>query len=279
MPLQYHQSHGVRCEASAVQSGTRGFGCSAGYSGGLIKGSWNTLIASTTFTYELLVVELLNYDISDVDFLVDIGIYDGSSTYFIIAPDLHLPFSYPNDQESVVHIPLPLHIPKGSLLAARALSSAGTNTIVDVTIQGFSSNYMGVPGFSRCVTLFTPDSTCQGVSCDVSAANTRTRVQIISSSSARVGAIFAVIGPDYDASGTMNKLCIDIETGGSGSERILAPNLYGVHAQYQYKVFPQVTPLYPCDVPAGERFSVNYQSSLKSDPGSHMDFSLYGLVP
>jgi len=275
--LQYHTALGVRSEASTLQSNTLGIEL---VSGADAKGSWNALISSTAFAYEYVVLSFAVPDLDDThkDYLVDLGVYDGSANYWVIAADLRLQGTR-YTEEMASNVVLPLHIPAGLRVSARTRCDTNGRSIYAM-LQGFSSGPMGAPGFSRCIALYSPSSN-RGVSVDPGGTvNTRVRTQIISSSSERIAGIFAMIGPDGHTTETnLGMYMMDIETGASSSERILVPNLhlslgYSCHSRY-----PQQTHIYPCDVPTGQRFSVNVQCSSSDTTYRCLDVALYGLVP
>lgn len=107
------------------------------------KGSWVEIIASTAFDYREMIVAVGNSDDfgkgSNDSVLVDVGVGAAGSEE-VILPDMLFGQGTTLDGLSPPSVgPVPIHVPSGSRLAARAQSS-GTNAndrIIDVLMHGF----------------------------------------------------------------------------------------------------------------------------------------------
>lgn len=271
---QWDPLGGVRTETLGVSSG-QGTSMTAGGSANT-KGSYHSVV-TTGFTWEHLVIAL-ELNSAAADYMVDIAIQVGGNNG-IIVPDLHFVGARAANEHHQ-HFELPLHIPAGASLCARIGCSTASAT-ARIAYCGFSRGIGGRPGYSRVVALFSPSSS-RGVTVDPGSGSTHTknRTQLIASSPERVAALFGVIGYAGDiAKGGSADSLLDIETGASGQERVLCGNLPLSWNSTLDGVATWNTPLIPCDVPAGERFSANYQSATNTAGDRLIDLSLYGLVP
>jgi hypothetical protein len=242
------------------------------------KGSWVDLGSATGFAYEAITVWCYRGDIA-ANYMVDIGISDGSNRFVLVA-DLYLA-GQKLAIEYGFHVTLPLRVPAGAQLSARVACSVVSRTL-DVGIVGHSSGIGGAPGFSRCVALFTPASS-RGIAVDPGGtANTKGAwAELTSSSPARVGAMFGLIGFNNDVARTATgSLLLDIGVGVASSEFVLYPNAnvsWGATRDGPSNC-PRVPP-FACDVPAGTRIAARAQGSVTAAGDRAVDLALYGLVP
>lgn len=273
MSLTYHQSASARRESLGLAALTRGALLTAGTAN--VKGSWAT-VGTAGFTYEHLVVQLGKNNTA-ADYVVDIGIEDGATNRWVIAADLRLPGRVAVD-EAAIAISLPLHVPSGALLRARCASSTGSATC-DVILQGASSGVGGAPGFSRCIALYAP-ALSRGVLVDPGGTiNTKVRTQIIASSSAPVGAVFAIVGREAVTTRTgASGVSFDIEFGAAASETVVVANHRVQFSTAFDTPSPYCTPIWACGAPSASRFSVNAQSGTANATDRLLDVALYGLV-
>ncbi len=259
-----------------LNASTRGILLTANASADTKASSWTT-VGTTTFAWELMIVTLDRAS-AGADYIIDIGIDDGGGNVWVLVPDLRLA-SRKGANELGVVVAIPVHVPSGAQLRARCACSTGSATM-DIMVRGFSLGPGGQPGFTKVIALYAA-ATSRGVTVDPGGTgNTKVRTQLIASSDERIGAAFAMIGPNADVARTASTdIVFDIETGANPNERIILPNFRVVCNTGCDNPFPQSTPVFPCDVPAGERFSANCQSSNTSAGDRTIDLALYGLVP
>lgn len=274
MSYQWNPGHFARCEtlfADTVNS--RGTDITSSGSANT-KGSWITAQQSG-FAYEYLIAGFNRP--AGVDYTVDIGINDGSGNIFVLVPDLRIA-SRKGGQEEFAFYPLPLHVPSGARLTARCQASTGSSAI-SMVLNGFSAGPYGAPGFSRAIALYTPTSS-RGASIDPGAtANTKTRTQLVASSSDRVAAIMCHIGPAGDTARAATSWAMDLECGASSAEQKLVADLVFCTGTTCDVPMSQCKPLIPCDVPAGTRFSANLQCSVTTSGDRVIDLGVWGFVP
>lgn len=268
-----HESRGE------VTGSSRGTGLTAG-AGANTKGSWTALGSTTSFAYEGFTLYLSNMsEATATDYMVDIGIDDGSGNTFILVPDLHFS-ALKQANEHNLAINIPVHVPAGALIEAR-IAAATLSLTCRCHIVGHSANPGGFPGYSRAVALFTPGSS-RGVAVDPGgSANTKgSWAQLTASTPVDVAALFAVIGfNNHVARATTDQHLLDIGIGAGGSEFVLVPNLfYGWSTTWDgpNDVFFQP---FAASIPSGTRVAARAQCDGTAAGDRTIDLALYGLVP
>lgn len=241
------------------------------------KGSWVTMKSATAFAYEGFTVYCSNG--SADDFMVDIGIDDGSGNVSILVPDLHFA-AVKHQREHNLALNIPVHVAAGSKLVARC-AGAGTSTFFDCLIVGHSANPGGFPGYSRAVALFSPSSS-RGVAVDPGgSANTKgSWAEITASTPADVAAIFGVVGFNGDVGrASTADFLLDVGLGAGGSEFVLLPDLYfnwSATWDGPQDVFFQPVAVH---IPSGTRLAARGACSITTAGDRTVDLALYGLVP
>jgi len=239
------------------------------------KGSYADIGAVTSFDYEAVTL-LFGNSSTTANFVLDLAI-NLAGNRFVIAEDLR--HADLKDGHWASYNGLALHVPSGSQLSIRCASSVASATF-DILIIGHSCGLFGAPGYSRCIALYAPSSS-RGIDCDPGgSANTKTRTQIISSTSQRVAMLMVCLGPGSDvAAGAVMRWLFDIEQGGAGSEQVVIPNMF--HGRGTVSDMPTQTVFgpFPCDIPAGTRLSCNIQASVTTAGDRVADIALHGFVP
>lgn len=238
------------------------------------KGSWSDIGGTTSFDYNAITLVFSTGSASD--YMADIGISDGSNRWNLIS-DLHLPFPYLANEQTIV-LNLPLYVPSGSQLSLRVAGSVGSSTAA-LLVTGHASGLGGAPGFSKCVTLFTPASS-RGIAVDPGgSANTKgSWTEIISSTPESIEAMFGVVGYNGDiARAATASMLLDIGIGSAGNEAVLYPD-----ASFSWGATrdgPQGVkiPVFACDVPSGSRLSSRAQCGIATAGDRTVDLGLYGL--
>lgn len=275
----FHSGGTARTETLGANTATSRTTTVTSAAGVNTKGSWVDFASVTSFTYEELLAVITNNNVAS-DFTIDIGV-KVSGNYYVIAEDIRsASYARRYGNENGQAIRLPLHIPAGTQLAMRCQSSAGGSATIQAQIIGFSHGLNGAPGYSRMVRLSALSGT-QGVAVDPGGTiNTKTRVELVASTSYAVAAVFLLIGPNADT-GRAAALgwLFDLEIGGSGSEQVLVANYSMAGGIGIDSMLPDYMPLVPCSAPAGSRFSVNAQCSVNTAGDRTFDVTIYGLVP
>lgn len=244
------------------------------------KGSWVTNAAyKPSFTWNLLNLMMWNAQIDN--YVMDVGVDDGSGNVYVICPDLRVP-GLRVARSGVIHYLLPLHVPQGKQLAFRCQSAAGGSNGLRILCGGSSNGHYGAQGYSRMVSLYTPAAGSLGITVDPGGtANTKgSWVQMTGSSSDRVVAVMTCIGDGGDIGRAANQnMAVDIGIGAGGSERVLIPDITFSADTNSDQWGPKLGGPYPCDVPSGTRFAMRTQCSVNTASDRLADFGLWGFVP
>lgn len=239
-------------------------------------GSW-TSIGTTTHNAEYMVVSIFD-DSSANACLMDIGIYDGSSTYYVVAEKLMHSALRAVDCRATVYA-LPVHIPSGATLGARAIGGASVTHSVAITL--YSSGPGGRPGGSRVVALspYSGLTVPIGTICDVGgSANTKTITELNASTSNHVIALMTSVGDGYDTSHATGKMRVEIQVGSSSNEyTVISDQMYANTSALDIWQ-PCVSGWFMVDIPAGSRIVCNAMGTLTNIGTRTFDLSLYGLV-
>jgi len=269
----FNARHESRGEVTGASSGTT---ITANASANT-KGSWTALGSATSFAYEGITIYLTQNNAA-ADYMIDIGIDDGSGNNFVIVPDLHFAaFKQANEHNLALNIPV--HVPAGALIEARVAASTGSSTL-RCHVVGHGANPGGFPGYSRAVALFTP-GTSRGVAVDPGGtANTKgSWAELQASTAVDVAAVFGVVGFNNDAARAATaSLLYDIGLGSAGNEFVLVPNLpvwWSTSYDGPNDVFFQPV---ACSIPLGSRVAARAQCTLNTAGDRTIDLSLYGLV-
>lgn len=243
----------------AVTGSTTGMSVATGTTA-LVKGSWVS-IGTAGFSFEFLRV-FLRASANNNEHLVDIGIDAGGGSANVIAEDLLC-----RSTTGQVTFDLALHVPAGSALVARASRSSSGSGNCLLTLRGHSQGPQGAPGFSRLVRLTPLNGNNPGVLvvADATFNHYKTRTQLLASSGKDVAALYVVHTNMNSAA-----LLYDLECGGSGSEELIAGNLWETGTGYLVR--PEAITVHR-NFPAGTRFSVNLQSATLS---AAYNIALYG---
>lgn len=269
MPHQWQPNGGVRNEClGATLASTNGTTVTAG-GAGFQKGNWVTL-GTTAFAYEYFVLEYFANS-SNQHYAVDLAYWDGSAQTVVLADDVFNGVAGRFASEGQQHGEFPVHIPAGVELRMRS-ASTGAGATIQAMIQGFSKGLRGMPGFSRCHYIGQ-------VSIDPGASiNTKTRQQLIASTAYAYKALGLRGDPVDTSRAAAARGIFDIEMGASSSEVVIVPNIalaWGANVD-----MPQDgrLALYPVDIPAGTRMSVNSQCSINTAGDRTWGVTAYGFV-
>lgn len=246
-----------------------------------VKGSWTALGSATSFAYEGFTLHLAS-NAQATNFMLDIGIDNGSGSNVIIAADIYFAGAKQANEHNLA-LYLPIHVPAGSLLEARVASSTSVANI-SCLIVGHSVNPGGGPGFSRAVALFTPASS-RGVTIDPGGSVSNTKgswTQLTASTPEDLAALFGVVGFAGDtsrAATTSVGFALDIGIGASGAESVVLPDFFfGWSAGWDgpNDVFLQP---FSAAIPSGSRVAARGQCTITTANDRAIDLALYGLVP
>jgi hypothetical protein len=240
------------------------------------KGAFSSA-GSATFDYNAITINLSDSNVA-TDYVVDIAVGSSTTLNSIIVPNLRLPslkaIGYGN-----VSITLPISIRSGATIYARCADALG-NSSCEVIVIGHSNGLGGVPGFSRCIALYTPSSS-RGIAVDAGGtANTKgSWTEITASTSNRIAGMFAIVGPNNDVARVSARHLLDIGVGPSGSEVDVVEDLLLVQETTDDCPMPTALGPWSCDIPSGSRIAARLQSSTNTAGDRTIDLAVYGLVP
>jgi hypothetical protein len=226
-----------------------------------VKSSFVTIIASTGFDFDEILIEIGWQPTGYSAALVDIAIGAAGAEYIII-PNLLI--NVQNGGQAI-GITLPMKIPAGSRISARTQCTTASSNIY-INVIGFDSaftNMEGVAGYdmlgaslaTSIGTAVTPNSngTTKGSFSQITAATPREYI----------GFTYQVDNQNTSNIGNNSYYAFDIAFGASGSELIVLPNVSLVVPQggfqpcYQFISMP---------IPTGTRISARAQGQFGSSP-------------
>jgi hypothetical protein len=242
------------------------------------KGSYTTL-GTTSFNYDGIWVSLTNVQGGTAQRgRIDIAVNNGGSDQ-IVCEDLYFDgslggsyYNTPSDGPSF----LPVKIPKGGIVKARAQSS-GTSGTFAVTVQGVSGDGRMIRGARalKAATDWTNTDPANGVVASGTSLSGWSQVQ--ASTPNRFSALY-VAASSKGSPPTLINFLVDIGWGGSGSERVLFSVTGTSYTSVtQTGLYGGPHGPWPCDMPAGTRLAARVQSAYAGASGT-LGIVLYGLA-
>lgn len=227
------------------------------------KGSWTTLISSTTYSGAWLLITLVNPNNLD-SFLVDIGI-GGAGAEQVIIPDLN------TDNQSLAapcnrFYLFPIAIPAGTRISARCASDSSAADTVNVGITVISAPIGGVTGMGRCETGGAVAASSAGTSIDPGATiNTKGAwVEMVAATAHTYEWMCMGISKNTANTVQLNYL-IDVGIGAVGSEVVVIGDL-AVNAGTTADAPLPASLCFPCAIAAGSRVAVRCQCNVNTSP-------------
>jgi hypothetical protein len=263
----------ARCEALGVNTATSLGTTITASATQNSKGSW-TSIGQTTFEWNSFIISVCNIAASNKVF--DIGISDDNTNWWIIAPDLKVPgLKY---ADFIEEFTMPLRVPAGKYIGARCAASTASHTL-DIGLVGSHSSMMGMPGYSRAVSLYTV-GTSRGVAIDPG-ATTNTKgpwTELIASTPTNVDSIIVMQGQNADVNRTATaRMLMDIGIGASGQEFAIVPNLFSYWTTTSDGPTMNWGPI-TVSIPAGSRISARAQCTDNTSGDRTVDVGVIGFV-
>lgn len=251
---------------NALTSITTGGSSVAANAAANTKGNWLQLSGGLAFDCDQLVLELDQRTVSqNRDVLCDIGVGGAGSEVSLID---NLLFSLsPNDFKVAVY-QLPIHIPKGTRVAARIQASTGS-TEIEIWGRCFAATLKENQGFPWCQTIGANTADSGGTTIDpggvISTAGAWT--QLVASCDRHVKAMTLAMGGQLNAARIATVCDFDIGIGGAGSEITLFTVRIRTSATPS-SVTPATYGLVPVSIPPGTRIAAratNYSTTDATD--------------
>jgi hypothetical protein len=210
------------------------------------------------------------------DYIVDIGVGDGSGNIFVVAENLRI--GGRNLAVRTYRYTIPVRVRRGAPIYLRGSSAAADSTFGAV-IRGMSVNVWGVPGSSRLVALYTSNSSRGQTVNPGTTSNTKPAyTQMHAGYAARITGLIAAVGQNADIARTTGSWLMDISSGAAGQERVIIPNvLFAAEANHDAPL-PTVFGPWPCDVGPSRRWAARAQCSITTAGDRTFDLALYGLI-
>ena len=231
-------------------------------------------LGQTTFAWQWTTIQLARPNTALVDHCVDIMVDDGAGNRFVLIPDLRLWGRFANFPGVAVSIPL--QVPSGARLHARASGSTGGVTL-QVLATGASNGLRAAPGYPRCRALFTPANS-RGVTISGGENAKGSWISLAASTAGTTRAMFAMLGAWDDQARALNHYLFDLGVGGSGTQHVIVPDiLLCVEGSADIMTDNTLGP-WPCNIPAGSTVWARSQSTAAVGSTEGMfDMGLYGL--
>ena len=237
------------------------------------KGAWVELEAATEQDASWALVRIVDPSAGTHDYLVDIGI-GAAAAETVVIPNVLL--CYRSGGAEAHAFLVPVAIPAGSRVAARAQSSAVSPTLkVEVMLFGGGFKQSSAPAL---VTVYGVDLTDSGgTPIDPGGvAHTKGAYSEIAAATAQdANWLVLGVGNQRNAGRTLAHWLVDIAVGAAGSERIIVPDLLIQAGTTTPLIGPTTIPL-PVFVPAGSRLAVRAQCSIIDATDRTFDAIIWG---
>ena len=271
----------TRSTNSAVTSGTSQFGPTVTADGTPhTKGAWAALLPASTFDSWMIAINTMDFTSNGVDTstLVDIGVDPaGGTSYTVAVPNL---LAGNNNSDQGRTTILPIFIPAGSTVAARAQSVVGGQAgRVGCTIYG--GTHPNQPRLHRSVlTAYGPDvATSGGVAASSpGATNTKGTWTLIGTASRNhEGLVVATQGANSTTSAFYGLFDIGMDPAGGSSYTVIIKDVFvrGVSTERIYIIDP-LSAMVARPIPSGATIAVRGQSTV-ADGVSTLDFAVYAF--
>lgn len=255
--------------------GSRGVLLTANSSAG-VKGGWVNLGSAMSFDYQSIWVAMANAGAGAGDFVIDIGLSDGTNRA-VIMPNLRLA-ALAGSWTGGCLVQLPLFIPKGAQLSARCAASAGSRTC-HVAITGSSIGIGGVPGYAFAEQGYTVAS-ARGHDLDPTTADTMTGwTQLGNAYDNHIDAVLVAVGPGGQVGRTIQRAyLLDIGRGSVGNEAVIISGLQLLQAIDDQRPLPGYLGPFPVSVGQNSRIHARCQTTEITSTERKLDVACWGFV-
>jgi hypothetical protein len=237
------------------------------------KGAWTELEAATEHDASWALVRIVDPSAGTHDYLVDIGIGAAAAETVVIP---NVPLCYRSGGAEPHSFLIPVAIPAGSRVAARAQSSAVSPTLkVEVLLFGGGFKQSAVPSL---VTAYGVDLTDSGgTSVDPGGvAHTKGAWTEITAATVQDAIWLALgVGNQRNASRVLAHWLVDIAVGAAAAEQVIVPDILIQAGSTVPLIGPTTIPL-PVSVPVGSRLAVRAQCSIIDASDRTFDAIIWG---
>ena len=186
----------------------------------------------------------------------DIGI-GGSGSQVVLVPNIVCPYNNGNSTNAYVQFLLPLQLPSGVQVWARSACSAASAAGVYVaSFSAFDGEYTA-EGYGGVDALGFTAGTLVGTSFTTTGTGAKgSYSQVIASTARDYGMLAICVDQGTAGLSTAAPISVDIAIGASGSEKIIAPDVFVyLNSNYGGGGATSAGP-FPVEVPAGSRIAV-----------------------
>lgn len=186
----------------------------------------------------------------------DIGI-GGSGSQVVLVPNIVCPYNNGNSTNAYVQFLLPLQLPSGVQVWARSACSAASAAGVYVaSFSAFDGEYTA-EGYGGVDALGFTAGTLVGTSFTTTGTGAKgSYSQVIASTTRDYGMLAICVDQGTAGLSTAAPISVDIAIGASGSEKIIAPDVFVyLNSNYGGGGATSAGP-FPVEVPAGSRIAV-----------------------
>lgn len=238
------------------------------------EGSWTELVASTSYKADFLQVIIYGSAGNTRQELIDIGIGSSGSEQIVVENIIHS--GRTRDLTGTI-FSVPLTISTGTRIAARVQQWHSVSENFNIGIILGVGTLSGLAGLADVHSYGDVGSATTGTTVDPgSTANTKgSWTEIVSSTAHPIKAIAMGLSNDASNVGSAAEWLFDIGIGGSGSEVVIAPNIYGQRNENEnHNSLP--LQFVPVNIPAGSRLAVRSQCNITNATDRVIDVILYG---
>ena len=236
-----------------------------------IKGNWAELSASTPMAGDELVVHLSAGEFRS--YLVDIGVGAAPNEVpivenLLLAARLYQPASYV----------LPVGVPAGSRLVARAQISAGSGSCYVLAVLR-SCGLRGRLGGRVASTLGAVTATSRGTSVDPGGeANVKgVYSELVPATTRQVSELLLAFGHGLNVARIEANWLVDVAVGAEDEEEVVIPDLSVGSSTTSDMVLPLTWGPVRCKIPVGSRISARAQCDAVDAADRLFDITAYGF--
>lgn len=264
------------------QSKVESFGQDTATTGGLVvtaggtahtKGAWFELIASTTFDYSSINMNIRSSTTTRT------GIYDiavgSAGNEKPIVEDMYIVI-YGNNRQGVF-IELPVHIPAGSRVSIRSQSNVASPLSV-VCGHGISSSFSSPESLAKVVSYGVDLAASKGTVIEPGSSIHIKGVysELEASTAESLRGIYISVGDNINPASGNRSWLIDLAIGAAASERVLVENMF-VHSSPDENMIPSIQ-FFPISIPSGSRIAVRAQCQTNDVSDRLIDVAVMGAV-
>jgi hypothetical protein len=244
------------------------------------KGSYTTLVASTTHDACALWIGYYNGPSSGTQLSFDVAV-GGAGSEQVILPDVVVTNQGPLTLSFVV----PLHVAAGTRISARCMSTVAFADSLIVFAGLIDGEYHASEGRAMVDTYGFTAASIQGTTVDPGATpNTKgAYAQLTASTSNDLQGLWLdldTLNVTSNPSTTNGNILMDVAVGGAGSEQVIVPNLPCqkiTTATSNGFTVPNFLPLFNVQIPLGSRIAVRCQSTASAATSRLIGVTAHGV--